>query len=250
MRTWDRWGVGRAVGCSLLAAFFSIMFCGLVPNASFAQAAEIQGTRPPECQNPSNQDMIDACRLAIIMCTFTRGMPAGASGGDFNATVRTCVHKAVGRTKPEARNNALLRKKCLDNSDTDEIIRACTALLNAHEDTAKEVSQYYAFRGTGLLSKGRIDAAIEDLTNAIENDPGNGVAFLSRGQAHGLQGRYEMAAADLSSAADISERQGDYEMQAEALATRGNIEKYHLGKAHEGDADIARARSLYPNIDK
>lgn len=233
---------------SFIAALIGVVYCFL-PGAASAQMTGPGSATPPECARPADQEQRDACHAAIASCFWTAGAPAQAVNGDANAAIRKCVRKALRAGGYDRDDGTSLRNRCADSSDADELIQACTVLINRRDGTTKERSQYYTFRGTARLQKYSYAAGIDDLTQAIQNDPDNGKALVSRSFGFMAEKRYDRALADLNQAVAIAERQGDHDTQAEALYFRGGLKVKYLGRTAEGDQDIAHARAINPNVE-
>jgi tetratricopeptide (TPR) repeat protein len=99
-------------------------------------------------------------------------------------------------------------------------------LVAAGEDPwfAKPTSaKEYQSRAETLVEEGKLDAAIEDFTEAIRLDPKNGVAYISRGVVLGLKGQYTTSIQDLTEAIRLNPMDSSAYMNRGAmLAAKGD----------------------------
>jgi tetratricopeptide (TPR) repeat protein len=127
-------------------------------------------------------------------------------------------------------------QRCHDESG-DSAIAACTRAI----ETAKLSKHYkavaYTSRGVEWRTKGQVDRAIADHTQAIKLDPNLSDAFYNRGNAYGDKGDHDHAIADYDQAIRLNPK------FAGAYNNRG-LSRRTKGDTAGGDADIARAKQL------
>lgn len=177
----------------------------------------------------------------------------------------------------QAQSQNLLWCSGKDNASADQQISGCTALLQAGGYTREEQAAQLLNRGLAHGRKGQSDRAIEDFTQAIRLRPAYASAFTSRGRQYVLKGQDDRAIQDFSQAikfepnpsdnfafynrAGAYHRKGqidraipDYDRailidpnDASALYYRGNA-KLGKGDSTGGNADLAKAKAIQPNI--
>lgn len=177
-------------------------------------------------------------------------------------------------------NNALAQsreenwQRCAHGSP-DLAIGACTAIIQSGGETEQNLARAFTNRATGYNRTGQQDRAIDDLNQAIRLDPSYVIAIKLRGDYHAQMHRYDLAVADFDLAvqsnpndagayggrglAYFSENRFDLAIQdcdqairlnandAMSLYVRG-LSKQRTGDAAGGEADIARAKQLDPNL--
>jgi len=189
---------------------------------------------------------------AIVVSALALTSPALAQ----QRAIDQCVNKKSGYT-PE------------------EQIRGCTDAIESGKWSGSGLSWAYGNRCIGYKDKGEYDRAIEDCDRAIELDPRNPFAYNSRGAAYYFKKDYDQSIADYAQAIRFNPKfidpihntgisyaaKGDYDTaiamynkalridarDPTALYNRG-VAKQHLGDDAGGDADIAAAREIDPNI--
>lgn len=163
----------------------------------------------------------------------------------------------------------------LDPNTLDLQIAGCTALIESgqrtgaglarifsyrgylhtlQEDYARAIADYgqairlnprdaqaYLNRGTAYAGKQDLTRAITDFDQAIRLDPQFAQAYLNRGLAYYAKQDLTRAIADYDRAIRLNPQ------YARAFYNRG-IAKRSLGKTAEGNADMARARVIDPNV--
>jgi len=167
-------------------------------------------------------------------------------------------------------------KTCGSTSDDpDRKIASCTAIVQSGQETAENVAVAYYDRGTAYDDKDQLERAIADYSAAIRIKPDYASAYRNRGGDYGQTGRYDNAIADLNRAIALDPNQADAysnrgfayyykslydraiqdETQAIQLAPNDAISYYIRGLAKQkagdragGDADIAAARKINPNL--
>lgn len=162
-----------------------------------------------------------------------------------------------------------------DSTDPDLKIASCTAIVQSGQETAENAAVAYYDRGTAYDDKDQLQRAIEDYSEAIRINPDYAHAYGNRGRAYGRTGRYDNAIADFDRAIQLDPNYVDAysnrgfayyykglydraiqdENQAIRLAPNDAVSYFVRGLAKEksgdqagGDADIAAARQINPNI--
>ena len=99
------------------------------------------------------------------------------------------------------------------------------------------MSESYVERASAYKKSGNLEAAIQDLDNALELDPGNSIAYADRGYIYRRNGRIEEALEHFTNAIKLKPDNAWYYMgRADVHAERGDIENQLL--------DLNRAISL------
>lgn len=162
-----------------------------------------------------------------------------------------------------------------DSADPDLKIAGCTAIVQSGHETAENAAIAYYDRGTAYDDKDQLDRAIADYSHAIRIKPDYANAYRNRGRAYGRTGRYDDAIADFDRAIKLdpndvgaysnrgfaSYYKGLYdrairdENEAIRLAPNDAISYFVRGLAKQkagdtagGDADLAKAQQLDPNL--
>jgi tetratricopeptide (TPR) repeat protein len=91
------------------------------------------------------------------------------------------------------------KRDCLEDSNHDQRITACSAVIDANPNDA---IAYYR-RAVAYQFKGEIDRAISDYTKAIELNPRHAAAYDGRARAYASKGNYTSAVADVTMAAEL-----------------------------------------------
>jgi len=86
------------------------------------------------------------------------------------------------------------------DESAEQVIAACTALINAGQVDAKELSRVYAYRAFGYERKDDLNRAVADADQAIKLDATSAVAFHRRGDIRKLLLQDDLALADFSEA--------------------------------------------------
>ena len=86
------------------------------------------------------------------------------------------------------------------NASLDLVIDACTAIIQANQETPKRLAFALANRGYAYRNKHDYDRAIQDLDQAIKLDPDNALAFVNRGDAYRNKREYDRAIRDYDQA--------------------------------------------------
>jgi tetratricopeptide (TPR) repeat protein len=82
----------------------------------------------------------------------------------------------------------------------DLVIGACTVIIEAGQETTKDLAGAFVNRGAAYRDKREYDRAIQDFDQAIGLDPNNTRAFYSRGIAHNSKREYDRAIQDFDQA--------------------------------------------------
>ena len=96
-------------------------------------------------------------------------------------------------------------------------------------------------RGSAYAQGGNYEDAVNDFTNAIDNDPNFADAYYSRGRALGRLGKHEQAITDFSKTIDLNPG------NANVFADRG-VAYGSLGQHKPAILDFTQAISLNPNF--
>jgi tetratricopeptide (TPR) repeat protein len=103
----------------------------------------------------------------------------------------------MGQSRQESLN------KC-QSHDPDVKITGCTALIQAGQDTTKNLSVIYNNRGIAYDDKGDYDRAIQDFNEAIHLNPNAETAYYGRGNAYKKKGDYDRAIQDFNEAIHLN----------------------------------------------
>jgi tetratricopeptide (TPR) repeat protein len=164
-----------------------------------------------------------------------------------------------------------------DSASDDQQISGCTVLLREGGYPRETQAAQFYNRGQAYGRKGQSDRAIEDFTQAIRLKPNYASAYVSRGRQYVLKGQDDRAIQDFNQAIKVEpnpsdnfafyNRAGAYHRKnqidraiqdydyairvdpddASALYYRGNA-KLGKGDSAGGNADIAKAKAIQPNI--
>ncbi len=104
----------------------------------------------------------------------------------------------------------------------------------------KPSAQSFISRGRSYFAITRFGDAIADYDEALRLEPRSELAYFNRATAHGRMKEYEAAISDYESALKIRK-------SSISLFGRG-VAKRHRGDIAEGDADIAAAKALDPDV--
>jgi tetratricopeptide (TPR) repeat protein len=151
--------------------------------------------------------------LALAALTFAAPAAAQLSISTFGATdAQGCYEDARSETA----------------TSTDR----CDAALRGPPMTKRDRLATLVNRGIIYNRAGRIDAALADFNAALEGDAALGEAWLNRGNAQFLLGKYQLAIAD-------------YEKSLETDVSKPWIAWYNIGLAREALKDARGARTAY-----
>jgi tetratricopeptide (TPR) repeat protein len=180
-------------------------------------------------------------------------------------------------------------KWCINEGNSfsaDLQIKGCTALLRLGKGTADMRGEAFQFRGEAYFKKNEYDKAIADFGEAIKLKFKLDQQLFRRGYAYAQKKDYRRAIADYSRAIKLNDKVADYYLErgraialgndplddlfesrqkdaladfdqavkldpklAEAFYLRGVVKKLMSDEAG-GEADIAHARELDPQIEK
>jgi tetratricopeptide (TPR) repeat protein len=125
----------------------------------------------------------------------------------------------------------------------DLVIAGCTAMIQSSNLGNHDRAIAYNNRGLQYGEQNQVDRAIDDFSQAVRLNPSYAEAFSNRGLAHGHQNRLDLAILDFNRAINLNPK------LAPAYYMRG-LAKQRSGDPAGGNADIARARQIEPNIGK
>lgn len=125
---------------------------------------------------------------------------------------------------------------CHDESG-DTAIAACTRAIESGTLSKKSLAVAYTSRGVEWRSKGQVDRAIADHTQAIKLDPQQWDARYNRGNAYKQKGDNDRAIADYNAAAKLNPK--DYRI----FNNRG-LAYEAKGDKTRAAADLATAKRL------
>ena len=158
----------------------------------------------------------------------------------------------------------------------DVVIEGCTAVIESGQDPPRKLATAFDNRGVAYRLKGEYDHALQDYEQAIRLNPDNANAYNNRGIIYRIKGDYDRAIADYDEAiwlksgnfpaafynrAFAYSDKGEYD---DALADFGVVMHFNAknalalyargltllkkGDAAAGQADIAAAKAINPNI--
>jgi tetratricopeptide (TPR) repeat protein len=141
-----------------------------------------------------------------------------------------------------AQDIAQLTRQCGGEHDEtdDEIIAACTALIDNARVDPKQRSLAYSNRAYGYQGKGDLDRALADANEAIKLDPSSAKAFHRRGDVYKNRNQLDLALQDFTEAIRFDPQVAVF------YVNRSNI---YLGK-HQYDLalrDVDEALRLDPS---
>jgi tetratricopeptide (TPR) repeat protein len=166
-------------------------------------------------------------------------------------------------------------QECAGN-DPDQVIAACTRIIQDKQDSADNHGVGYSNRAGAFQLKGEIDRAIADYSEAIKLVPNYGRRYYRRGLAYSQKGDFDRAIADYNTAIRIEpdfaeayvfrafahHAKGNYDLaiadydallriqpEDAALARYGRgIAKLRKGDKASGEADIAAAKAIRSDV--
>src|ERR1700683_3224373 len=102
---------------------------------------------------------------------------------------------AAGTAAAQSRDDNWAR--CKDfRSNPDPGIEACTAIIQAGQETAQDLAAAFTNRGTAYNDKREYDRAIQDYDQAIRLNPNYAEALSNRGTAYNDKREYDRAIQD------------------------------------------------------
>ena len=84
--------------------------------------------------------------------------------------------------------------------DWDQQIRSCSTLIESGRETSDKLAVAYNNRGIAYATKGDLDRAIADFSEAIRLDPKDAHAYNNRGSAYENKGDHDRAITDYDEA--------------------------------------------------
>ena len=94
-------------------------------------------------------------------------------------------------------------RACSRALESDEVIAACTAVIQSGRWSETELSWAYGNRGDALADSGDMDRAMADYDRAIELDPQESSLYVSRCWARNMFDDFEGAIADCDAAIEL-----------------------------------------------
>ena len=162
------------------------------------------------------------------------------------------------------------------NESGEIALEVCSRVIASGMYSGELLAPFHFNRGDAYYDKGDYDRAIADYNEAIQLDPKLAFAWNHRGNAYYVKGDYDRAIADYNEAIRVDPKRaaawsnrgnayyvkGDYDRaiadynEAIQLDPKYALAYYGRGLAKErkgdqsGDADLAAARRINPNIGK
>ncbi len=159
-------------------------------------------------------------------------------------TVRACLFPlaAVALALCATGARADIYADCNQSKDFDRRISGCTQVIERGDrETAGNRAIAYNSRGDAYYSKGGVDRAIADYSQAIALDPKFAAAYNIRGIAYYRKGEVDRAIADYSRAIALDPKSAD------SYIDRGNA--YEKKDEHDRTiADYTQAIALDPKL--
>ena len=126
-------------------------------------------------------------------------------------------------------------------------IDACTRLIESGNPGAEDrPALFFNDRGYVYDELGQHARAIKDYDEAIRLEPDNETAFGLRGNAYRKMGQYARAVQDFDEA--IRLQTPDYEPDYASVYYERSLAEGAMGKTTAADADLAKARSIDPDV--
>src|SRR6516165_4910804 len=92
---------------------------------------------------------------------------------------------------------------CNQTDDDDAIIRACSRIIAAGQESDDDLATAYNNRGLAYDGKEEHDRAIADFDRAIELNPDDAVAYDNRGYVYDAKGDQDRAIADYDKSIEL-----------------------------------------------
>lgn len=154
---------------------------------------------------------------------------------------------------------------CAQLHDTSLTVSSCTDYINSHPENRDDEAAAYFYRGTAFGASERYDAAIEDLSKAIEKAPAWPVPYSNRARTFMSKGETARAIADYDTLTELSPanpavyvnralayiKLGDFDhaladlQHGLELKPTDSFMIYTIGRAYEGKGDLAQAEAQY-----
>ncbi len=184
----------------------------------------------------------------------------------FVGTLLSCKAKTYSRDENWTR---------CKGDDASASLAACTVLIDSGQESPGNLARLYYDRARAYRHQGKYDRALADYDHAIELTPDYALAFNNRGLVYSDKREYDLAIQDYDQAIKIAPsmgmafnnrclayyKKGDYFRavqdctQAIALEPNDANPYYNRGLIRRkqgdqsgGDADVAKARQLNPQI--
>lgn len=157
----------------------------------------------------------------------------------YTATI-ACLVFSVANTWAASRQDW---QDCEQQKDHPLAIEVCTRILSETGLSAAQRSTALVNRGNAYDDTEKPELAIVDYTAAIALNANNNDAYFNRGITYRRKKEFDRAIADFDTALRLNPNDAD------ALYYRGRS-KNDLGDKAGGDADIAAARKINPDIGK
>ena len=126
------------------------------------------------------------------------------------------------------------------DSGYDLMMRGCTAMIQAGNETPKILAVAFNARGNGFVVKKDYDRAVADFSEAIRLDPADAAVFRDRATAYAANNDADSAIRDYTEAARLDPR------NAIAFHDRGLVYQNQMGDMKRAIADYTEALRLDP----
>ena len=107
-----------------------------------------------------------------------------------------------------AQGTAEFTTRCFSNLNPDQLIQACTALIDAGLVNRNDMATAFKNRGNAFDDKGEFARAIQDYDHAIAINPKDADALNDRGTSQRARGEYELAIKDYDDAIALDMHNG------------------------------------------
>jgi tetratricopeptide (TPR) repeat protein len=147
-------------------------------------------------------------------------------------------------THPAYSGNAADEQVCASTDDPNEIIAACSRLIEAGTQSPHDVGVDYDRRGSAYLHENQFGPAITDLTAAIQAIPNDTNAYVDRADAEGNEGDVQAVLRDSGAALQIDPKNSNaLTNEAEANLQLGYYDK--AVQAATAGINLAPTANLY-----
>ena len=106
-------------------------------------------------------------------------------------------------TRAHAQTGAEQWDQCNDPSSLENVIKACTEIIDAKHEPRDRLAMAFNNRGYAYTRGSQYDRAMADLDQSIRLDPRDPLAYNNRGYAWSRQNQHERAVSDFSRAIDL-----------------------------------------------
>jgi tetratricopeptide (TPR) repeat protein len=110
---------------------------------------------------------------------------------------------------PRRRLSTADEQVCTSTDDPNEIIAACSRLIEVGTQSPHDVGVDYDRRGTAYLHENQFGPAITDLTAAIQAIPNDANAYVDRADAEGNEGDVQAVLRDSGAVLQIDPKNSD-----------------------------------------